>query len=418
MSEYASTERDPLSVFVNSKLEAPSNTTANDIQFSFHEPVYYESELIPHVKLLNFQTMNTFANISAAYKNNQVQIVNLMYNQVTKVYDDTSYRINITIPDSHYSIDTLFAFLNAQCNKQVNISGQNWTTYNGVAGSTLFLGLGFSGTGSPQSSSAVPGFAISGSDTGLACFFPPWWQGNTNGNPYQKYYTTTAAQDLTYYAGVYLIVNDDTAGFMTMLGFITPGNYPGAIYNSPSKLQGVGFSFPVTPAVNPVAPLSFTTGPLVFNTFTPSLIYFTVDQLSSNSRCSDEVLDQKNILGTIILDEGYGRVINYENKTADGYVVLKSDVQFTSLTVSLYDENARKLDFRGGRWAATLHFIFMNNERNKTFTDETAMTSNQYNMHPGLSHGLTQQLNRPHRLGGASVQGGLRQLGSKRGRHE
>lgn len=359
---------DSVAVYLNSSLEDSANTNANKIDFRFVTPINPHDGVAAYVTLSQFTAFNTFASISAAQLNNVVKVVNVMYNALTGVYDCTTYLQRYVIPDNRYTAVTLFALLNANLTKSVlpqgfQVGEINWysneTTTDSITTqySYLYLGMGFDGLNNMFTSTPVEGFALDPDDEGRVAVSAATFEGNTNGNAYQKQYISGyggVSSDPLVYAGVYLVVDDETAGFMTSLGFIGKGVSANFIPNTPYK--GFGFTFPITasPAPPPPPPIS---GAFAYQLFGPWMLYFCLDGLTVNTRCNDEQLDQSNIIGCVPVEAFYGGLISYQ-LTAPQFQRFKSPADFTTFTISIYDQNKMLVNFRGGSWTAKLDFHF------------------------------------------------------------
>ncbi len=375
--DVVSKDLEPIPIFLNSFLEATGESTANRITFNFRRPIVTEPNTETYVALSQFTAFNTFTSISANQGNNVFQIVNVFYDAVDKVYDYTTYSRRFVIPDNRYSISSLFAYLNDICTYQVQVTDANWynyTTTGAVHESWLNLGFGFNGENNTATQTPVIAFSVEDKDNGICQLFPADFTGNTFGNPYEKTYTIGDIESDPYvYAGVYLVSNPETVGFLTTMGFLTQGKIPQAIANTP--LSGVGFTFNVlgapfsAPAFTPPNPFY---APGSYNLFGPSLLYFTIDGLSSGSRSNDSQLDNVNIINSIPISTFSDGLISFNNQSPYK-VKLQSPTDFTSFSVTLYDEVGNVVDFRGGKWQARLDFTF---QLQKDFTFQSMFTAN------------------------------------------
>lgn len=382
--DVSSNEVEPLSLYLNSKLEDGNNPTANKIIFNFRNPIQYDEEVLPYVTLSQFTAFNTFASISEQLKNNIVTIVNVIRNGNTGVVDSTTYTRRIVIPDNRYSAASLFSFLNSQCNWQVTVTGANW--YSSTSNtSVLYLGLGYPGTNSAHSTTAVPGFSISPTDDNKACILIGETSGGTQ-NPYVRTYTSGSyLTDPFQYLGIYMQSGGENEGFLDALGFITDGIPTPAIPFT--SLNGFGFSFGTTVGSTTLGlPLSYA--PLVginaYNLFGPSLLYFCLDLLATNSRSSDERLDQSNILASIPVNTFGGGFIIYQPQS-NQVQAFKSRMVFNSMQVSIYDENRNLVDFRGGAFQAKIDFTF----KLKADFNTTSQANSNSRLHPVVGENIT-----------------------------
>jgi hypothetical protein len=363
----ASDATDSVALYLNSNLEDSANSTANKVDFRLQGPINSADGVYGYVTLSQFSAFNTFASISAHQQNNVVKCVNVMYNAITGVYDYTTYMQRYVIPDNRYTAVTLFALLNGVFtrNQLLNSNqGQNWYSQavstdivNNpiVYSSYLYLGFGFNGQNNLTCTTPVQGFSLNPDDEGRMVISPAAVLGSTNGNPYTKIYTSGSIQnDPFVYAGIYLVSDSETAGFMSSLGFIGKDVVAQYIPNTP--LQGFGFTFPTT--INPVPPQAPLAASFAYQLFGPWLLYFCLDALTVNTRCNDESLDQSNIIGTIPVEAFYGGLISY-HLTMPESQRFKSPPDFTNFMVSIYDQNKRLVDFRGGSWTAKLDFNFV-----------------------------------------------------------
>lgn len=358
---------DSVAVYLNSNLEDTANAQANKVDFKFINPINPHDGISAYVTLSQFTAFNTFASISASQRNNVVKVVNVMYNAITGVYDYTTYFQRYVIPDNRYTAVTLFALLNSKLTKSVlpNVQGINWYSDQVTNGdivtdySYLFIGLGFNGENNMFTSTPVQGFGLDPNDEGRAIISAASIAGSSNGNAYQKNYIPGPNSGVNYdplvYAGVYLVVDSETYGFMQSLGFIGGGVTPEYIPNTP--YSGFGFTFNIldTPAPTPQPSLDAS---FAYQLFGPWMLYFCIDGLTVNTRCNDEQLDQSNVIGTIPVEAFYGGLINYQ-LTMPEVQRFKSKPDFTSFMVSIYDQNKQLVDFRGGSWTAKLDFNFI-----------------------------------------------------------
>lgn len=356
MMEAALTRQAPQTLFLDSFDGGSSTSTSNQINLSFATPLTKEPSDLVYVTLGSFTSFNTFPSISQNQGNNVCKILNVMYNAVTGVYDYSRVK-RVIIPDDHYDVNTLVAYLNKNGNYQetVTFTGATpWTTTVGGA-SILYLGFGFDGTNNIVGTTPILGFAVT-PDNSRIVIQPPVTAAE---NAYSKVYNTgySITNDPYVYAGLYLIVDNETSGFMESIGYsnkftaspqITP-SYSGYGYN---------FSTSVTPTTT-----SFTLiiGQQVIALSGPWMLYFTIDNMSTNSRCNDNLMDQLNIVDTIPVEAYYGGMISYQASLPKYQLV--GDLNTVTLTVSIYDQNRKLVDFRGTQWKASLHFITKTNAR-------------------------------------------------------
>lgn len=344
----------PQSIFLNSNFAESSTSSSNALTFSFTQPLTKDGADLKFISLAKFQTFNTFSSISALQGNNKVIVRTYFVNAVTGV--STFYDILLTIPDGHYDINTLLAYLNANGNSQKTITFSGtppWTTYG--ATSILYLGFGFNGQNNDALTTPIVGY-LPNDDNSKVVLQPNVTQ---TGNAYFKTYSTgnSIANDPYVYSGVYLIDNEETNGFMNTVGFSSKFIQTPLI--APDT-QGFGYAF-ATNSLPSVQPL--LTGPLVINLSGPWMIYMCIDSLSNNSRCNNASMDQLNIVDSIPIDNYYGSFINY-NQTFDNYQLL-DDLNTSSFRVNFIDQNNKPVDFRGGQWCAVLHLVTKTNARDE-----------------------------------------------------
>ncbi len=351
MNDYFDTKKSPVPIFLSSDLEVVS-TSHNDVDFNFKNAISKSPELIPFISLESFQGMNTFANISQLHQNNVVIIVNVFLNANTNEYYVMDKKI--TIPDGRYNSDSLLGYLNTNCNWQVTVEDANWTSNEAETEAVLFNGFGFSGQNSSETSVPLLGFTLNAYDPCKISIFPATFAGSTNGNPYKKTYESggSISNDKYVYAGVYLSWTAQTQGFMKMIGINATDLIPRA---GTSTAQSFGFTFTTTATPDPVAPIS----PLWTYTLSgPTLLYFTVSNISSSSRHNEETLDSRNILGCIPINVPYGGLFQFQ-QSVDHSEMLQSLGSYLNLTVTLYDQNGVKVDFRSNTgWNAKLFLTY------------------------------------------------------------
>lgn len=384
-------KQEPLPIYLNSSQES-TDTSQNNVNVSYRNPIQIDPEEIGLVTLANFQAFNTLANVTKSIGNNVVTILNSFRNNTTG--DTFVYEKTITLPDGRYSTDSLFEVLNAQCNWQVTVTGANWTSDEAETESILYLGFGFNGQNNAFCSTPLLGFALNPTDPCLIAYFPATFQGTTDGNAYQKSYTSgSISTDPFAYTGVYLKLTDATSRFLSMMGFNVkqPQSIDGGYF-------GFGYAFSYNGLPNPVAPQSPS---LCYNLSGPSLLYFTLDTMSTGSRHNDENMDSRNIIGIIPIDVPYGGMISY-TQSFDQYSMVKSQMSYTSMRIVLYDQDGQQVDFRSQRgWTACLHLIFKGNSRNNTQMIAPSDNLGQYAVDTSarIHHGAHRA---PHPLGGTS----------------
>lgn len=329
-------------IFLNSASATASSPTSNELLFSFAKPLIKQPDDIAYASLQSFQSYNTFPTVGQYLKNNVVKIINRMYNATNGTYTD--YLTRIVIPDDHYDGGSLMAFLNTNCQRQIQVFGANWTST--VAGTSfLYLGLGFSGQNNAAASTPIQGFITDPLDSGRTYIQSGV---NTYENAYEKTYTSgSIATDPYVYAGVYLVDDAETHEFMICMGFANRYNPPVA---ATSGIYGYGYTFPLT--INPIIPQDPVRSPYVINLAGPSNLYFTCDELSNNSRHNDPMMDSKSILGTIPVNSYYGQYINFQQQNPVKQMLDELDTM--SFVVTIYDQNNKIVDFRGTAWTAEI----------------------------------------------------------------
>lgn len=395
----------PLVVYLNSNSGVSAGDDQNQVNFNFKTPLHQNEDQLSYVCLTQFICGNSFPNFSYQMNNNTLKILNVMKNNATGIYDYTTYLHVIQIPTAHYSMPQLLAYLNENCNYEVDVTSQSpgWVSSNGGTKAILYMGLGFAdGTANDTTTDGIDGFFTYNGTTnittdtlvvGINCA-----GAGSSGNAYNKTYTSgTVASDPYFYAGVYLLYDDDTAGFMNNLGFTS-------LTTLPNGLKGVGFSFPtnVNPA-NDYATSTSLTNTQVFNIAHPALLYIVIDALTTNARHSDESFEQKHIVGQIPINSFYGGIVNFVQPFPI-FTPLQDMGDLTQMRVSIFDENYNLIDFRGVAWAAQLFIKFVA----KAGSDKTnQLTANMINDFPKsssiLPDGLYNQTKRPNPYGGVDL---------------
>lgn len=413
----ASATQAPQTVYLNSWSAKSATGNSNQLIFSFPESIQKAPHDLVYAKLTSFVSYNSFANISESQRNNKLQIINCFYNAATSTNSlgiapggKFTITTNITIPDNHYSSTSLLAYLNSVCNQQMNVSPTNWVTNSNSTQSILFLGLGYNGLNNTAATTPVTGFILS-SDAGKFAISAAG-TGTTN-NAYLKTYTTgNITVDPYVYMGVYLAENDNTRGCMQLLGLSnnnvsTPYVFRGINSINPDSsknidYRGFGFTFNQSSVPNPIQPKTLS---YVFNLAGPAILYFTIDNVPTNSLSNDTFMNVKNIIASIPVNGYYDGQICYtpENSEYD-YV---QDLDTNSFTVTIYDQYQNIVDFRGISWQASLQFLTKTNVAEDTFNRKTANLSSKVIYDTGVPTIHNKQFSKPNAYGGNSTLGGL-----------
>lgn len=397
--ETAIVHQAPQSIFLNSKFANTSSSSSNQLNFSFKRALTKEQGDLCYIALANFTTFNTFPSISQNQGNNVCKIMNIMYNAVTKTYDYSRVK-RLVIPDDRYDINSLSLYLNTYGNYQELVAldgtGAVWTSDPTGTNAYLYLGFGFNGLNNVNTTTPILGF-IPGTESGKLALQPAL---TLNTSAYNKIYTSgSLANDQYAYAGVFLIIDNETEGFMESIGFSSKFTPAPLISNN---YKGYGIVMPVN------APPSYQgvcNAPLVVALQGPWLLYMSIDSLANNSKCNDMTLDQLNIVASIPINNYYGACIDY-TLSFDQYQLLE-DLNASSFSVTFYDENRKIVDFRGGQWCACLHIITKSNAKDDLTNRISSNTVTSFSPAVYQPRTVTNQLKRPNPYGGSSSLGRL-----------
>jgi hypothetical protein len=393
--EVAIARQAPFALYLNSKFASASTSTGNGITFSFAKPLYKDPDDLMYVKLSHFTTFNTFTNISQYQGNNILKVLTQFRNNVTGAVDNSNIQ-TITVPDGRYDINTLVAYLNANCNSQLQVDNTAFTT-NDAGEAYLYLGLGFDGSNNSQCTTPILGFvATEGSSRVLVS--PAM---NSNTSAYLKDYNIgySISNDPYAYMGVYLLVDDVTEGLMEVLGFTNLSIVDPVIA---SGLSGYGYQFatsaaPNTDTMNP----SQLVSPYVINLAGPMVVTMVADSIQNNSRSSDTFMDQQNVIGEIPIASYYGSIINYRNPSDD--VTLVDHLDTVTLVITFYDQNNKLVNFQGGIWTAKLQFTMKSDAKKNLIDQQTANVANTYVAPVDTSYAVSRKKQKANDYGGLSL---------------
>lgn len=340
----------PQSIYLNSALNVNDNSgTNNDLTFSFNPPISVGDNAMPFIGIRQFTTFNGFANISALQNNNVVKVVNVMYNALTGVYDSTTYARTFILPDDHYTNVDLYNYLQEVVPIQVDVTstpGVVW--YTDIEDDTtqvayLYLGLGFSGDDNYTTDTPILAFNTNTYDTGKTDISPP------SSSVYTKLSQTgetySISTDPLVYAGLYLVYDADTQGFLSALGF-DDSNV--VFLPNTNGLRGLGWQYSTTS----VPDETLETSPDTVSLAGPSVLYVCLGSTGTRSRAGNAAMNARNILAQIPINKQYGDMIVYEPPTIP--FNYSPGLDLASISVTFCDQYMIPVDFRGVDWQMQL----------------------------------------------------------------
>lgn len=339
----------PQHVYLSSALSVNSGGSNNNLTFFFNPPISVGDNAMPFIGLKQFIAFNGFANIAAASKNNILKLVNVMYNANTQTYDYSTYATQLTIPDNHYTNTDLFNYLQTVVPTVVdvtNISGVDWYTYTNDDDeqvSYLYLGLGFSGSNNDTTDVPIMAFAANTYDSGKTDLTPPSSSVYTKLSKTGETYSITT--DPLVYAGLYLVYDTDTAGFLNAIGYDV---FDMVILPNTNGLKGVGWQFPI----NAVPDETFVTTPDTIELAGPAILYPCLSSVNTSSRAGHTTLNARNILAQIPVNAEYGNMVVYD--PSEIFFNYSPGLELGSVTFTFLDQYMNEVNFRGVDWYMVL----------------------------------------------------------------
>ena len=293
---------------------------------------------------------NVFQNITPV--NNTLKVLTVFKNNATNVEQEDL--MVIQIDPGHYDINSLLNELNQKCSRIV-------PSYQPSGDPDLINIYGIGGMG--------PGFVTKNEKCVMLC--------PTNLGIIQQSYTQ--ATTTHHYIGFYIVQDDSTAALLDILGF--SAQYVGMQIESPSMLySGYGFTygadFTSVDSVLGTEPVVTYSTIVSYNNYgTPiggqlisdgaydvsgvKMLILESNQLQGAFTC---VSDGTSALCAIPITKGFGERIVYQ--PPNPIKVLVQNRTFTSIDISIFDENGNTLDFQGCQYSLVLLFEHVGVETN------------------------------------------------------
>lgn len=327
---------------LSSSFSSAPAKSKNNCVFDIKNPISGKiKKLSAKISLLNFSFLNTFANIRV--NENVLKIVSVWKDSSNSTQTST---IQATVPEGHYTIDTLLAYLNTPgvCN---DLQGG------------YYYGLGDYGD-----EDNYPPFSQDDQFPQKLHFHPP--TGGTLG-----VLGTWSAGGAHQYQGFYLQVDSDTLPLMQTMGLVnyTNGSAQNLVPIPGTSYVGVGISpthnttgayyYGSTPTSIPSISRADSNLQMIYNLAGPTQITVTIPQFACEGgvRCSYDGFASSGTLALVPVTGAYGTQNDY-NPPEPLYLYVQ-DPFFTSLQVVIRSAQTGTLvDFDGVNWTLNIRIEF------------------------------------------------------------
>jgi hypothetical protein len=307
------------------------------------------------ISLLSFNTTNVFHNISSYYKNNIFKLKFTYIDTTSTLKNIQSITATFTIPNGCYEIADLLEYMN------------NNFFQDNSPGVTGPLSLGCTGTG-------TVGYTIEGgtypyptkTNIILQTFSSIYTQGNSiDANPF-------------LYQSISVVSDSDTIEFLSLIGVFQDTNATNSgkdlviqmtpyniISDDGVTILGTAYNLYsntfTTQSIDTDTQARFLC-PYQYEIYKIRSLYISLENTISQNRVSFNGLTQTDVLYRIPINTRFYEPISFQ-ATIEQFSYV-TNLNLTSLTFNIFDQEGRFVNFRGGNWSLDIGVKFAINDDN------------------------------------------------------